>query len=76
MIGCAEAVRLLWEYLDGAVEQGDRTLMEEHLTRCRTCCGELEFAKELRSFLARSAERTLPPDVLRRLNESIEELGT
>ncbi len=76
MIGCAEAVRLLWEYLDGAVEQGDRTLMEEHLTRCRTCCGELEFAKELRSFLAGSAERTLPPDVLHRLNESIEELGT
>jgi mycothiol system anti-sigma-R factor len=76
MIGCAEAMRRLWEYLDGNVDIDDRVLVEEHLARCRTCCGELEFAEELRRFLARSAGEELPSDVLRRLNQSIEELGT
>lgn len=75
MIGCEESVRLLWQYLDETVEVDERVLVEEHLARCRTCCGELEFAKELRSFLARSADQDLPGDVLRRLNETIEELG-
>lgn len=76
MIGCEESVRLLWQYLDETVGESDRTLVEEHLSRCRACCGELEFMKELRSFLSRSAQEDLPEDVLRRLTETIEELGT
>jgi anti-sigma factor (TIGR02949 family) len=75
MIGCAEAVRRLWEYLDGTVEVDQRVLVEEHLARCRTCCGELKFAKELRRFLAASADEPIPPEVLRRLHDTIEELG-
>jgi anti-sigma factor (TIGR02949 family) len=75
MIGCAEAVRQLWEYLDGTVEAADRALVEEHLARCRRCCGELEFAEELRGFLADSARVDLPDDVLRRLHQTLEELG-
>lgn len=75
MIGCAEAVQLLWKYLDETAEVGDRGLVEEHLSRCRTCCGELEFAKELRRMLARPAGEPLPPDLLQRLNATIEGLG-
>jgi hypothetical protein len=44
MITCAEAVRQLWEYLDGVVEEADREAIEEHLSFCRRCCGELDFA--------------------------------
>jgi len=76
MIGCEESVRLLWQYLDETVGGSERALVEEHLSRCRACCGELEFMKELRSFLSRSAHEDLPEDVLRRLTETIEELGT
>lgn len=76
MIGCEESVRLLWQYLDETVEAVDRALVEEHLARCSACCGEVEFIKELRGFLARSADEDLPVDVLRRLTETIEELGT
>jgi mycothiol system anti-sigma-R factor len=76
MIGCAEAVRQLWEYLDETVDADGRVRVEEHLARCRTCCGELEFAKELRRALARSGEEHLPSRVLRRLHDIIEELGT
>jgi mycothiol system anti-sigma-R factor len=74
MITCHEAVKQLWEYLDGTVADADRANIEEHLARCRRCCGELDFAVELRRFLNRSATADIPPDVLRRLNQTLEEL--
>jgi hypothetical protein len=66
MISCSEAVKQLWEYLGGTVEEADRALLEEHMSRCWRCCGELEFAGELRRVLAKSADVDLPADVLRR----------
>lgn len=74
MISCHEAVRQLWDYLDGSVDEADRALVEEHLSRCRRCCGELEFAHELRGMLARSTQVDIPADVLRRLNQTLEEM--
>lgn len=74
MISCHQAVTRLWEYLDGTVDEADRALVEEHLGRCRRCCGELEFAHELRRLLAGSAATDLPADVLQRLTQTLEEL--
>jgi mycothiol system anti-sigma-R factor len=74
MISCPEAVKRLWEYLDGTVDEFDRAAIEEHLSVCRRCCGELEFAKELRRFLASSAGEDIPDHVMRRLNATLEEL--
>ena len=74
MITCAEAVRQLWEYLDGVVEETDREAIEEHLSFCRRCCGELGFAEELRAFLARPDEPDLPADVKGRLLATLNEL--
>jgi mycothiol system anti-sigma-R factor len=75
MIGCREAISQLWEYLDDTVADDDRAALEEHLARCRTCCGELEFTRELRSFLADSAREPVPDDVMRRLNNVLEEMN-
>lgn len=75
MISCSEAVRRLWEYLDATVDAATRAALEEHLARCRRCCGELEFAEEVRRLLARSKGDRIPEDVLRRLTETIEEFG-
>jgi anti-sigma factor (TIGR02949 family) len=75
MINCAEATRRLWEYLDGTIEAADRALIEEHLARCRRCCGEREFAEALRDFLTAHAREDLPEEVARRLNQTVEELG-
>jgi anti-sigma factor (TIGR02949 family) len=74
MITCAEAVRQLWEYLDGVVEETDRQAIEEHLSFCRRCCGELDFAEELRRFLAQPDEQNMPADVKARLLATLTEL--
>jgi anti-sigma factor (TIGR02949 family) len=76
MISCTEAVRDLWEFLDSTLTADGRGNVEEHLARCRNCCGELEFARELRLMLATTATGDLPEDVLRRLHQMIEELDT
>lgn len=67
MISCSDAVRQLWSYLDGAVGVADRQAIEEHLDVCKRCCGEAEFASELRSFLTTHAGEELPPATKDRL---------
>lgn len=74
MITCAEAVRELWAYLDGVIEEPERKKVEEHLAFCRRCCGELEFAEELRAFLARPLAGELPADVHARLSAILDDL--
>lgn len=74
MISCSEAVKQLWDYLDGVVEGPQREALEEHLGVCRKCCGEVEFAEELRTFLADHAADDLPGDVRARLTGYLEEL--
>jgi anti-sigma factor (TIGR02949 family) len=67
VITCAEAVNQLWEYLDDDLPAEDRRRVEDHLAFCRRCCGEAEFADELRRFLTSAARPQLPPDVEQRL---------
>jgi mycothiol system anti-sigma-R factor len=74
VISCSEAVRGLWNYLDGLVDESERAAVEEHLSVCRRCCGELEFAEELRGFLARNANEELPLAVHARLRATLTEL--
>jgi len=74
VITCSEAVKQLWDYLDGVVEESQRELVEEHLGFCRRCCGELEFAEELRGFLASHADDDLPSEVRARLTATLDGL--
>lgn len=76
MITCREAVRRLWDYLEDEVSRDDRAAVEKHLAFCRRCCGEVEFAEELRGVLAAAAPVELPPDVHTRLTGVLDELVT
>jgi mycothiol system anti-sigma-R factor len=74
MIPCSDAVRQLWDYLDRTLSPKDQAKVEQHLAFCRRCCGELEFARELRTFLASNDVEEIPPEVRTRLERFIEEL--
>jgi mycothiol system anti-sigma-R factor len=73
MIPCSEAVEQLWEYLDGSIDEARREAIEEHLSVCRRCCGEVEFAQELGRFLASQAAEEIPDDVRLRLAAALDE---
>ncbi len=75
MISCSEAVQQLWEYLEDEVSEQDRAAVDEHLAFCRRCCGEVEFAEELRGVLASAAQAELPTDVETRLTSMLDDLA-
>jgi anti-sigma factor (TIGR02949 family) len=74
LIPCSEAVRQLWYYLDNALSPEDQAKVDGHLAFCRRCCGELEFAKELQTFLASQEVEEIPPHVKERLERFVQEL--
>jgi len=76
MITCDEAVRQLWEYVESELEALERQRVEEHLTLCRRCCGEMEFAEELRQFMASQFTVELPPGTAARFDQLLEDLET
>ena len=74
VIPCSDAVRQLWDYLDNALSPEDQAKVEGHLSFCRRCCGELEFAKELQTFLASHEVEEIPAHVRERLERFVQEL--
>ena len=74
MISCSDAVRQLWDYLEREVSPEDAAQIDEHLSVCRRCCGEVEFADELRRFLVENATPDLPADVEQRLTGFLDDL--
>jgi hypothetical protein len=74
VISCSEAVRRLWEYVEDTPSPRERALLDAHLALCRRCCGEAEFAGELRGFLARNRVGDLPEDTAARLGSLIHRL--
>ena len=74
-IGCGEAVRQLWEFLDGGLEAADHRRVEEHLAWCLRCCGEVAFARELRGLLRTRTGVTVPDEVRHRMERFIDVLG-
>lgn len=73
LIPCEDAVRQLWDYLDGAAP--DSAAVERHLAFCRSCCGEVEFVGHLRTLLASQLVEEVPPTTSQRLERFVEELG-
>jgi anti-sigma factor (TIGR02949 family) len=74
MINCADAIRQLWDYLEGEVSPEDRLRVSEHVEACRRCCGEVEFLAELRRFVA-AAHLEMPVDVGTRLDALLSSMG-
>lgn len=74
MISCKQAVETLWGYLDRNLDHAREEELERHLGLCRHCCGELEFAKQIRAKLA-VTEPPVSPSVRDRLEQFVRALG-
>jgi mycothiol system anti-sigma-R factor len=75
VINCKEAVARLWAYLDRNLGRVDEEELEVHLGLCRHCCGELEFARQVRGLLRRTGDAAeIPPEARARLDAFLEEL--
>jgi mycothiol system anti-sigma-R factor len=76
MIKCKEAVERLWSYLDRQLEQRQQVELEQHLGLCRHCCGELEFARQVRERLGETSTEKLPNETRSRLETLLRGLGS
>ena len=76
MISCNEAVTQLWDYVERTLPAEDQAQIDEHIEACRQCCGEAEFAGQLRGFLGTHAEDRIPPAARNRLDGFLAELDT
>lgn len=76
MIACREAVERLWTYLDRALDRTREAELEQHLGLCRHCCGELEFAKQVRTKLRETADAPLSTEAKDRLEAFVERLAS
>src|SRR5436189_273090 len=54
---------LLAEYVDGALAEGERPIIERHLDICERCQEEVALARAARSALASVAEAPAPGDL-------------
>jgi len=76
VINCREAVSRLWAYLDRHLGQEQERELEDHLGLCRHCCGELEFAKQVRDLLKRPGRTTeILPESRAKLEAYLKGLG-
>ena len=69
MIDCREAVRHMWTYLSQSLERAEADELERHLEACQRCCGELEFARELRDRIASVETERMPRDIRARVDD-------
>jgi predicted anti-sigma-YlaC factor YlaD len=74
MINCSEAVRNLWDYVESNLEKEDQENIDEHLAFCRKCCGEVDFAQELRVVMQEASRPHVPEAVSKRLSRYLDDL--
>jgi predicted anti-sigma-YlaC factor YlaD len=74
VISCEEAVTRLWDYVERSLPTAEEVQIDEHIAVCRQCCGEADFAGELRGFLTVHAQDTIPPEARGRLETFLTKL--
>ncbi len=70
---CAEAVAVLYEYLDGELTAERRQLILGHLDECGPCLSAFSFEQELKDAIARCGHDQVPADLLRRVAQALDD---
>ncbi|KPJ49801.1 MAG: hypothetical protein AMJ41_02315 [candidate division Zixibacteria bacterium DG_27] len=74
-MNCSEAQRLLYDYLNGELEQLDLSRVESHLKVCSSCLRTFEFERRFQSlFVDRIPEETAPPELRSAILDRIDQL--
>ena len=71
MIKCEEVLQLLYQYIDGQLDEIKRAEIEEHIKLCRHCCRHHDFEIELRNLVARSCYQKKAPESLKKKIDNI-----
>lgn len=72
-VNCDEAVRKLYEYLDGELTDARRREISEHLDRCSPCVDVFGFETELRHIIAEKCQERVPEELVARVARAIRE---
>lgn len=62
-LDCRTAMRQLWRYLDGALDEAEAAAVRAHVEHCAECRPHTDFERDLKRALA--ATRTEHDDVIR-----------
>jgi mycothiol system anti-sigma-R factor len=66
LMPCQEVVALLWEYLDGELNDSTRERMREHLNQCDHCRDHFTFEGAFLRHVARALDEPLDTAGLRK----------
>lgn len=72
-IRCEEVVQHLLSFLDGEVEESRRSVFEQHLEECRSCCSRAEFELALRQRVRGVAAQQPSLSLKQRLSQLIDQ---
>jgi anti-sigma factor (TIGR02949 family) len=75
-IDCRQAMRQLWDYLDGELTPARMDAVREHLHVCAMCYPHYEFEKQmLEALSAAQQDEPAPGDVRARVMSKLREAG-
>lgn len=75
-IDCQSAVRQLWDYLDGELDDQRMVEVRHHLLTCKKCLPHAEFGRRFIQALSRARERhVMPPAVRKQVMSALTEAG-
>ncbi len=70
---CNDALRELYEFLDGELTPERRTHIQQHLTDCSPCLETFDFQAELRQVVARKCCDEVPDSLRVKIQLAIEQ---
>ena len=66
-ISCEEALKLVFDYLDEALDDAEYCDIEDHLSVCRACYSRVDFERRLKDHLKEIGQEEAPAELQDRI---------
>ena len=70
-IGCEQALKRLFEFIDRELPDDERDSVERHLRTCRSCFSRMEFESRLKQRLSTLSSDAVPQKARDRIRDLI-----